>query len=38
MVEWHYRLNAHEPERTPGDSGGQEAWRATIHGVKKSQT
>ena len=23
MVEWHYRLNAHEPERTPGDSGGQ---------------
>ena len=23
MVRWHYRLNGHEFEQTPGDSGGQ---------------
>ena len=23
MVGWHYRLNGHESEHTPGDSGGQ---------------
>ena len=23
MVGWHYQLNGHEPEQTPGDSGGQ---------------
>ena len=25
MVEWHYQLNGHEFEQTPGDSEGQEA-------------
>ena len=23
MVEWHHRLNGHEPEQTLGDSAGQ---------------
>ena len=23
MVGWHHRLNGHEFEQTPGDSGGQ---------------
>ena len=23
MVRWHHRLNGHEFEQTPGDSGGQ---------------
>ena len=23
MVAWHHRLNGHESEQTPGDSGGQ---------------
>ena len=25
MVEWHYRLNGHEFEQTPGDGEGQES-------------
>ena len=28
MVGWHYWLNGHEFEQTPGDSEGQEAWCA----------
>ena len=23
MVGWHHQLNGHEPQQTPGDSGGQ---------------
>ena len=38
MVGWHYWLNGHEFEQTPGDSKGQEAWRAAVYGVAKSQT
>ena len=25
MVGWHHRLNGHEFEQTPGDSGGQKS-------------
>ena len=28
----------HDFEKTPGDSEGQEAWSAAVHGVSKSQT
>ena len=38
MVGWHHLLNGHEFEQTPGDSKGQEAWCAAVHGVAKSQT
>ena len=38
MVGWHHRLDGHESEQTPGDSDGQGAWRAAVHGVAKSQT
>ena len=27
-----------ESEQTPGDGEGQDAWRAVVHGVTKSQT
>ena len=37
MVGWHHRLYRHEFEWTPG-VGGQEAWRAAVHGVTKSWT
>ena len=37
MVGWHHRLDRHEFEWTPG-VGGQEAWRAAVHGVTKSWT
>ena len=37
-INSHNQPNGHELEQTPGDSGGQEAWRATVHGVAKSQT
>ena len=30
MVGWHYRLNAHEFEQTPGDSEGYAAWHAAV--------
>ena len=33
MVGWHHRLNGHEFEQTLGDSKGQEAWPAAVHGV-----
>ena len=29
---------AHECEQTLGDSEGQEAWHAAVHGVAKSRT
>ena len=38
MVGWHRRLNGHESEQTPGDSEGQGAWRAAVHGLSKSRT
>ena len=36
-VYWHHRLYGHDFEQTPGDSEGQEAWCAAVHGVAKSQ-
>ena len=36
MVGWHHRLNGHEFEQTLGDSEGQKAWRAAVHGVAES--
>ena len=36
MVGWHHVLNGHEFEQTPGDGEGQEAWHATVYGVRKS--
>ena len=38
MVGWHHQLNGHEFEKTPGDSEGQAAWRAAVHGVTNSWT
>ena len=38
MVGWHHQLNGHEFEQAPGVHDGQEAWRAVVHGVTKSQT
>ena len=38
MVGWHHQLNEHEFEQALGDDEGQEAWRAAVHGVAKSQT
>ena len=38
MAGWHHWLNGHEFEQTPGDSEGQEAWRAAVHGVAKNWT
>jgi len=36
MFEWHHRLNGHEFEQTSGDSEGQGAWHAAVHGVAES--
>ena len=38
MVGWHHQLNGHEFEQAPGVRDGQEAWRAVVHRVTKSQT
>ena len=38
MVGCHHCPNGHEFEQTLGDSEGLEAWRATVHGITKSQT
>ena len=38
MVGWHHQLDGHEFEQALGVGDGQEAWRAAIHGVAKSQT
>ena len=38
MAGWHHRLEGCEFEWTPGVGDGQEAWRAVIHVVAKSQT
>ena len=42
ITEWHHlsllKFNGHEFEQTQGDSEGQEAWHAAVHGVAKSRT
>ena len=38
MVGWHHRLRGHELEQTQGDSAGQGAWHAAVHGVSNSWT
>ena len=38
MVGWHHQLNGHDFEQTQEDSEGQDAWRATVHGVTESDT
>ena len=38
MAGWHHRLDGREFEQALGDAEGQEAWRAAVHGVTKSQT
>ena len=38
MVGWHHQVNGHEFEQAPRVGDGQEAWRAAVHGVTKSQT
>ena len=38
IVGWHHQVNGHEFEQAPRDSEGQEAWRAAVYGVTKSQT
>ena len=38
MVGSHHQLNGLEFEYTLGVGDGQEAWRAAVHGVTKSQT
>ena len=38
MVGWHHRLDVHGFVWILGVGDGQEAWRAAIHGVAKSQT
>ena len=36
-VRWHQQLNGHESEQTPGDSEGQGAGHAAVHGVTEKQ-
>ena len=38
MAGWHHWLDGREFEWTPGVGDGQEAWRAAIHGIAKSDT
>ena len=38
MVRWHYQLNGHEFEQTPGDSGGQRSLACCSPQGFKSQT
>ena len=44
MVWWYYQLDGDEFEQAPGvgdgqgPGDGQQAWRAAVHGVAKSQT
>ena len=38
MVGWHHQLKGHEFEQVPGVGDVQEAWRAEVHRVAKSQT
>ena len=36
MAGQHHQFNGHELGQTLGDSEGQEAWQAAIHGVTQS--
>ena len=36
MIGWHHSFSGHEFEQTQGDSEGQEAWHAAVHGVAES--
>ena len=38
MVGWHHWLDGHEFEQAPELVKARKAWRATVHGVAKSQT
>ena len=38
MAEWHHRRDGHEFEQATEVGDGQEACRAAVHGVAKSQT
>ena len=38
MVGWHHRLDGHGFEHAPDLVLDREAWRASVHGVTKSQT
>ena len=37
-MRWHQKLNRHEFEQAPGDSGGQGSLRAAVHGFTKGRT
>ena len=37
MAGWHHQLDGHGFEEALGAGDGQEAWRAEIHGISKSQ-
>ena len=36
MVEWHHRLDGHEPEKALEMVMDREAWRAAVHEVAES--
>jgi len=38
MIGWHYQLNGHEFEQTPGNGERWEAGELAVHGVTKSWT
>ena len=38
MVGWYHQLNGHELSKLQVLVMDREAWRATVHGVTKSQT
>ena len=38
MAEWHHQLNAHELSKLQELEMVREAWRAVIHGARKSWT
>ena len=38
MVGWHYRLDGHEFEQTPGDGEGQGGLASAVPGVANSRT
>ena len=38
MVGWHHRLNGHESEQTPQDSGQRSLARCSPWGCKESDT
>ena len=38
MVGWHHRLDGYEFEQAQALMMDKDAWRATVHGITKSQT